>query len=83
MLKSICAHMRPRNACITVHEVAIIYQSVGDVFITGKYHVKQVILTLFPQNVNSALILAAWFGHTDTVMELVKAGAKLDLQDKV
>ena len=28
-------------------------------------------------------MLAARWGHTDTVMELVKAGAKLDLQDKV
>ena len=58
-------------------------EGVGDVFITGKYHVKQVILTLSPQAGNSALILAAWWGHRDTVMELVKAGAKLYLQNKV
>ena len=55
----------------------------GDVFITGKYHVKQIILTLSPQVGSSALILAALWGHTDTVMELVKAGAKLYLQNKV
>ena len=58
-------------------------EGIGDVFITGKYHVKQVILTLSPQAGNSALMLAAWWGHRDTVMELVKAGAKLDLQNKV
>ena len=52
-------------------------------FITGKYHVKQIILTLSSQTGISALILAAGDGHTYTVVELVKAGAKLDLQDKV
>ena len=58
-------------------------EGVGDVFITGKYHLKQVILTLSPQYGSSALILAALWGHTDTVLELVKAGTKLDLQNKV
>ena len=58
-------------------------QSVGDAFISGKYHVKQIISTLSSQYGNSALILAARYGRTDTVMELVKAGAKLDLQNKV
>ena len=32
---------------------------------------------------DSALTLAAWRGHTNIVVELVKAGAKLDLQNKV
>ena len=41
------------------------------------------ILTLSPQGGISALILATRYGHTDTIVELVKAGAKLDLQDKV
>ena len=31
----------------------------------------------------SAAMLAAWHGHTDVVVELVKAGAMLDLQNKV
>ena len=53
-------------------------QSVGDV-----YHIKQIILTLSPQTGNSPLILAARWGHRGIVVELVKAGVKLDLQDKV
>ena len=44
---------------------------------------KEIILTLSPQYGNSALILAARRGHSDTVMELVKAGTKLDLQNEV
>ena len=32
---------------------------------------------------DSALMLAAWRGRTEVVMELVKAGANLDLQNKV
>ena len=31
----------------------------------------------------SAAMLAAWHGHTDVVVELVKAGVNLDLQNKV
>ena len=58
-------------------------QSFGDVFIAGKYLVNQIILTLSSQCGSSALILAAWFGYTETVIELVTAGAKLDLQNKV
>jgi ankyrin repeat protein len=35
------------------------------------------------QEGDSAVMLAAWCGHTDIVVELVKAGANLDLQDNV
>ena len=35
------------------------------------------------QEGNSALMAAAYSGKTDVVMELVKAGANLDLQNKV
>ena len=35
------------------------------------------------QDVNSALMMAAENGHTDVVVELVNAGANLDLQKKV
>ena len=40
-------------------------------------------LSLNSQNGNSALIEAAKAGKTDIVVELVKAGANLDLQNKV
>ena len=40
----------------------------------------QVFVTQFG---DSALITAAWRGHTNVVVKLVKAGAKLDLQNKV
>ena len=35
------------------------------------------------QDGDSALMTAAKNGHTDVVVEFVKAGAKLDLQNKV
>ena len=35
------------------------------------------------QDGDSAVMLAARGGHTDIVVELVKAGAKLDLQNDV
>ena len=35
------------------------------------------------QNGYTALILAAWYGHDGIVDLLVKAGAKLDVQNKV
>ena len=38
---------------------------------------------MITQSGDSALILAAWLGHTDVVTELVKAGANLDLQNEV
>ena len=37
----------------------------------------------FTQGGRSALMEAAWRGRTDVVVELVKARANLDLQDKV
>ena len=40
-------------------------------------------LTLITQNGYSALMEAAWPGRTDVVVELVKEGANLDLQNKV
>ena len=42
-----------------------------------------VLLSFISQNGNSALIDAVNSGKTDVVVELVKAGANLDLQDKV
>ena len=42
-----------------------------------------VLLSLISQYGDSALILAAYYGETDVVVELVKAGANLDLQNKV
>ena len=39
--------------------------------------------SLSPQGGDSALILAVSGGHTDIVMELVKAEAKLDLKEQV
>ena len=41
---------------------------------------RQVLVTQFG---DSALITAAWRCHTNVVVELVKAGANLDLQNKV
>ena len=40
-------------------------------------------LTLITQDGVSALIKAAYYGKTDVVVELVKGGANLDLQNKV
>lgn len=40
-------------------------------------------MSVFTQDGNSALMAAAYSGKTDVVMELVKAGANLDLQNKV
>ena len=37
----------------------------------------------FTQDGESALIMAARSGHTEVVVELVKARANLELQDKV
>ena len=38
---------------------------------------------LISQDGNSALTKAAYYGETDVVVELVNAGANLDLQNKV
>ena len=40
-------------------------------------------LSVTAQNGETALMLAVWYGSTDVVVELVKGGANLDLQDKV
>ena len=40
-------------------------------------------LSVTAQNGETALILAAWQGKTDVVVELVRGGANLDLQDEV
>ena len=40
-------------------------------------------LSLISQDGDSALMEAAYYGETDVVVELVKAGANLDLQNKV
>ena len=40
-------------------------------------------LSVTAQDGNTALIQAAWHGKTDVVVELVRGGANLDLQDEV
>ena len=40
-------------------------------------------LSVTAQDGDTALMLAAWRGRTDMVVELVRGGANLDLQDKV
>ena len=40
-------------------------------------------LSVTAQNGNTALMLAVWWGRTDVVVELVRGGANLDLQNKV
>ena len=40
-------------------------------------------LSVIPQVGNTALIMAARHGHTEVVVELMKANANLDLQDTV
>ena len=40
-------------------------------------------LSVTAQSGETALILAAWQGKTDVVVELVRGGANLDLQSKV
>ena len=39
--------------------------------------------SVITQNGESALMKAAYFGETEVVVELVKSGANLDLQDNV
>ena len=41
------------------------------------------ILSVTAQDGDTALIHAAWLGSTDVVVELVRGGANLDLQDEV
>ena len=41
------------------------------------------VLHIMSQEGDSAVMLAAWRGKTGIVVELVKAGANLDLQDNV
>ena len=40
-------------------------------------------MSIITQDGNSALMLAAYMGRTETVAELLKAGADLNLQNKV
>ena len=40
-------------------------------------------LSVTAQDGNTALMRAAWYGNTDVVVELVRGGANLDLQNKV
>ena len=40
-------------------------------------------LSVTAQNGETALMRAAWWGNTDVVVELVRGGANLDLQNKV
>ena len=40
-------------------------------------------LSVTAQDGDTALILAVWEGRTDVVVELVRGGANLDLQNKV
>ena len=40
-------------------------------------------MSVITQNEDSALLWAAYKGHTEVVQLLVKAGANLDLQNKV
>ena len=40
-------------------------------------------LSVTTQNGNTALMRAAWLGETDVVVELVRGGANLDLQNEV
>ena len=40
-------------------------------------------MSIITQDGWSALMVAAWNGHTEVVAVLVKAGANKDLQDKV
>ena len=40
-------------------------------------------MSVITQRGDSALMMAAYSGHTETVAELVKAGADLNLQNEV
>ena len=40
-------------------------------------------MSVITQSGESALLNAAFYGHTEIVQQLVKAGANLDLQDEV
>ena len=40
-------------------------------------------MSVIAQDGDSALMLAAWMGKTEVVMELAKAGANLNLQNTV
>ena len=40
-------------------------------------------MSVITQRGYSALMRAAWWGNTEVVVELVKAGANVDMQDNV
>ena len=40
-------------------------------------------MSVITQDGNSALMRAAYYGHTETIKELVKSNANLDLQNNV
>ena len=60
--------------CIIIHTLTVYVINVY------MYHTTTSVIT---QDGETALINAAWNGHTEVVVELVKAKANLDLQDKV
>ena len=48
-----------------------------------EYHCVLLHMSFITQCGEFALLWAAYYGHTEVIRQLVKAGANLDLQDKV
>ena len=51
--------------------------------VCSEYQCVMIHMSVITQSGGSALMEAAYYGHTDTVKELVTAGANLNLQDEV
>ena len=51
--------------------------------VCSEYQCVMIHMSVITQRGQSALMKAAYYGHTDTVKELVTAGANLNLQDNV
>ena len=51
--------------------------------VCSEYQCVMIHMSVITQSGVSALMQAAWRDHTDTVKELVTAGANLNLQDNV
>ena len=51
--------------------------------VCSEYQCVMIHMSVITQRGQSALMMAAWGGRTDTVKELVTAGANLNLQDNV
>ena len=77
----VLASFSPAGAC--AHTAPVTYTNRAESLHFSAFHFLCVFVYMITQSGDSALILAAWLGHTDVITELVNAGVNLDLQNKV